>query len=91
MRKEFVVGQPLENGTTYYATQSEYHIYFADTVTVEDERYVALRANDPQAAFFRFCENTGQKGHHAGFWRCDVDDARAYSTVFDRSFGKYYH
>ncbi len=54
MRKEFEVGISLESDTVYYATKAEYHIYLKDTVTVEDERYVALRANSPTQDFAVF-------------------------------------
>lgn len=46
MKKEFIIGQPIESDTEYYAKEAEYHIYASDTVKVGDDRYVALRAYD---------------------------------------------
>lgn len=46
MKKEFKIGILIENDTEYYATESEYHVYEKDTVSVCDDRYVALRAHD---------------------------------------------
>jgi len=49
---------PLENDTDYYATDSVYHIFPEDTVTVSDARYVALRANDcAEFPVFLFIKN----------------------------------
>ena len=46
MKKRFEFGTILENNTEYFATEQEYHVYTKDTVTVCDDRYVALRAGD---------------------------------------------
>ena len=48
-KKKFQIGTVLEDNTEYYATESEYHVYAKDTVTVSDDRYVALRAHDTKA------------------------------------------
>ena len=49
MKKRFEFGTILENNTEYFATEQEYHVYTKDTVTVCDDRYVALRAEDTKA------------------------------------------
>ncbi len=54
MKREFHIGMLLENNTEYYAAEAEYHVYSTDTVRVEDERYVALRANSPTRDFSVF-------------------------------------
>lgn len=46
MKKEFKIGVALESDTEYYAAEQEYHVYEKDTITVSDDRYVALRAHD---------------------------------------------
>ncbi|MBQ9544633.1 MAG: hypothetical protein IJV00_05865 [Clostridia bacterium] len=46
IKKEFIIGQPIESDTEYYAKKSEYHVYARDAVRVCDGRYVALRAHD---------------------------------------------
>lgn len=46
MKKEFESGIPLTCDTEYFATKAEYHVYDKDTITVCDDRYIALRAND---------------------------------------------
>ena len=44
MKKEFEVGAALQSNTEYFATKQIYHIYYKDTVSCSDEKYISLRA-----------------------------------------------
>ena len=54
MKKEWRPGIPIESGCDYFAREKEYHITLRDTVTVQNERYIALRT-DAFPVFLLLC------------------------------------
>ena len=59
MKKEFLIGQPLESNTEYFATEKEYHVYEKNTVEVYDSRNIQ-RAHDTKN-YRVFCHLEGKK------------------------------